>query len=198
MRYKLYKEHKYISYALNELERTIAKTDFRVSSEVEHIKQELGAVIGMLKGHAHYENERIHELLKKKGSSLYAHVEDDHAHYDKLLAEIEIAFNSISSSEDPVEAGYQFYLLYRKFVGVNLLHLHEEETIILPELQRLYSDDELRMVERDTYEQLTPEEIGQMLQVLFPHMNPTDKEAFFTDIKCLQPEKFNLLSVLLL
>jgi hypothetical protein len=49
-------------------------------------------------------------------------------HLQNLLAAVKI-------STDPIEAGYQFYLTFRKFVGDNLLHLHEEETKLLPELQ---------------------------------------------------------------
>lgn len=72
-----------------------------------------------------------------------------------------------------------------------LLHLHEEETRILPELQRLYSDEELRRVEDATYRQMTAEDLLSMLQELFPHMNAVDKEAFLKDIQLSQPEKYS-------
>lgn len=50
------------------------------------------------------------------------------------------------TDEHKIKSGYQFYLWFRKFSGDNLIHLHEEETIILPELQKLYSDVELKKV----------------------------------------------------
>ena len=34
----------------------------------------------MLHGHAQYENERLHTLLKEKSSPVFAHAEEDHAH----------------------------------------------------------------------------------------------------------------------
>jgi hypothetical protein len=71
--------------------------------------------------------------------------------------------------------------------------LHEEETIILPELQRLYSDQELKAVEAKTYAIMTPDELFEMLQVLFPHMNAYDKKAFLSDIKECQPEKYEII-----
>jgi hypothetical protein len=37
---------------------------------------------------------------------------------------------------------------------------------------------------------MTSDEMKEMLQVLFPHMNPSDKYAFLTDIKLAQPKKF--------
>lgn len=98
--------------------------------------------------------------------------------------------DAIKTSPDPIETGYQFYLAFRKFVGDNLLHLHEEETKLLPELQRLCTDEELRAMEHPTYEVMIAEDMVEMIQVLFPHMNFSDKCAFLTDIKLAQPQKF--------
>jgi len=147
----------------------------------------------MLKEHAQYENNKLHELLRKKQSAVYVHVEKEHQHYDDLLDDLLVRLKKIlieKNEDERVEIGYQFYLWYRKFVGENLLHLHEEETVILPELQRLYTDKELKAVEADTYHYMTPAEMIHMMEVLFPHMNPDDKEAFLIDIKESQPEKF--------
>lgn len=193
MRYKFYREHKYVSFALNDLERQIGKTDFRELREVEKIKIEFEGVVQLLKGHAEYENSSLHELLRKKQSPVYEHVEADHQHYNEVLEELSLRLEKILGEDDEserVEAGYQFYLCFRKFVGENLLHLHEEETVILPELQRLYTDKELKAVEANTYHLMTSEQMIDMMRVLFPHMNPEDKGAFLIDIKECQPQKF--------
>jgi len=193
MRYKFYREHKYVSFALNDLERHIAKTNFRALKEVKKIKSEFEEIVQMLKGHAQYENNALHELLRKKHSPVYVHVEEDHKHYDETLENLRLSLKEVIAEQEEearVEMGYQFYLQYRKFVGENLLHLHEEETVILPELQRLYTDEELKMVEADTYRRMSPREMIEMIGVLFPHMNPDDKKAFLTDIKDCQPNKF--------
>lgn len=193
MRYKFYREHKYVSFAVSDLERQIAKADFRALQDVEKIKIEFEVVVEMLKGHAQYENSSLHELLRKKQSPVYEQAEADHEHYDDVLDDLALRLEKIlaeQNEDERVEAGYQFYLWFRKFVGENLLHLHEEETIILPELQRLYTDEELKAVEADTYGRMTSEEMIDMMRVLFPHMNPDDKEAFLADIKECQPKKF--------
>jgi hemerythrin-like domain-containing protein len=195
MRYKFYREHKYVSAAVNDLERLVAKTDFCIRADVEKIKKEFNMLIQMLKGHAEYENETLHELLKKKGSAVFKQVEEDHERYEQQLADLESRLNKIlenTSPDDQIELGYQFYLWFRKFAGDNLLHLHEEETVILPELQRLYSDDVLSTVEFGSYRMMTPEQLIHMVIVLFPHMNPTDREVFLSDIKTCDPVKFSI------
>jgi hypothetical protein len=197
MRYQFYREHKYVSAALNDLERLIARTDFCDAAAVATVKQTFEDLAGMLKGHADYENSRLHILLKQKNcpASIYAHVEEDHAAQDRQLVEIEEIIQHISQASAPekkVQLGYQLYLTYRKFVADNLAHLHEEETQILRELQRLYTDSELRQVEASSYREMTPEQMIGMIQVLFPHMNIHDRKAMLVDIQILEPEKFDI------
>lgn len=195
MRYQFYREHKYVSAALNDVERLIARTDFCDAKATSEVAKAFRDLVQMLKFHAEYEDERLHELLKKKGSSVHAHAEDDHAHQDEQLAEIQQLIDQVSTASahyKKIAIGYRLYLTYRKCVADNLAHLHEEETQILPELQRLYTDEELQQVEAKTYREMTPDQMVQMMKVLFPHMNPSDREAFLFDIRHLQPEKFVL------
>lgn len=190
MRVKLYREHKYVSFVLNELERLIAKTDFTDDAAIVHIQSEWQHVKEMLEGHAYHEEHNFHTLLEKKGSTIHHEAHNDHEHQEETLKHLQDLLDAIKTSHDPIEAGYQFYLTYRKFVGDNLLHLHEEETRLLPELQRLCTDEELRSIEHPTYDAMTSEEMVEMVQVLFPHMNFSDKCAFLTDIKLAEPQKF--------
>lgn len=196
MRYQFYREHKYVSAALNDLERLIARTDFCDSESVRSIEEDFGTLKKMLEGHAEYENERLHILLKQKHvpAPIYMHIEE-HAAQDEQLRKIEEILHEISTEFDKekrVEKGYHLYLIYRKFVADSLAHLYEEETKILPELQRQYSDAELRQIEAPTYSEMTPEEMVQMIQILFPHMNTYDKRAFLLDIQLFEPKKFEI------
>lgn len=193
MRVKLYREHKYVSFALSELERLIAKTDFIEDAAIDNIQSKWQGVKEMLEGHAYHEERNIHALLEKKGSTIHHEAHEDHEHQEETLKNLNRLLDVIKTSPDRTEAGYQFYLVFRKFVGDNLLHLHEEETKLLPELQRLCTDEELRAVEHPTYNLMTAEDMVEMVQVLFPHMNFSDKCAFLTDIKLAQPQKFQLL-----
>jgi hypothetical protein len=190
MRVKLYREHKYVSFALSELERLIAKTDFTNDAAIDSFQSEWQGIQELLDGHAYHEEYNFHTLLEKKGSTIHHEAHNDHEHQEETLKTLQNLLDAVKTSPDRIEAGYQFYLVYRKFVGDNLLHLHEEETKLLPELQRLCTDEELRAIEHPTYELMTEDEMVEMVQVLFPHMNFSDKCAFLTDIKLAQPKKF--------
>lgn len=192
MRYRFYREHKFVSAALNSLERLIAQTDFCDDSALDTVRTSFHELAGMLINHANYENERIHRLLREKNSPLYGHVEKDHDLQTQQLSSLADDIEQIAlepQDAKKIELGFAFYLTYRKFVADNLLHLHEEETIILPELQRLYTDAELMAVPAIAYREMQPEHITHMLEGLFPHMNKHDRRAFLEAIKILEPEK---------
>lgn len=193
MRYQFYREHKYVCSALNDVERLIATTDFSDKAQIDKVRIEMQSLMEMLEGHAEYEDKCLHSLLQKGGSTVHEHVEQDHQHQDEWFASLKSLLDLVDAgknSDERVEAGHRFYLAFRKFISDYLAHLHEEETIILPELQRLYTDDELRTVERETYQLMTPDEMAEMMKTLFPHMNRHDKEAFQKDMRDCQPEKF--------
>ena len=131
MRVKLYREHKYVSFALSDLERLIAKTDFTDAAAIAHVKSEWTRLKEMLEGHAYHEEHNFYTLLEKKGSTIHHDAHDDHECQGETLNHLQSLLDAAAkTSSDPVEAGHQFYLAYRKFVGDNLLHLHEEEFLI--------------------------------------------------------------------
>ena len=60
MRYRFYREHKYVSAAVNDVERLIAKTDFRDHAEIVKAKAAFDGLVQKLQGHAEYENNVLH------------------------------------------------------------------------------------------------------------------------------------------
>ena len=86
--------------------------------------------------------------------------------------------------------GYELYLDIRKFFSINLDHFDYEEKILMPELQRLLSDDEIKDIEG--HKKLLPEQLIHMMQQLFPHMDPNDRLSYLQDLKNDRPEKFDI------
>jgi hypothetical protein len=192
-RYRYYREHKYISFMLSEFERLVAQSNFRNKVHVDFLLDQLDGIEDLLKSHAEWEESAIHELLRKKNLDLHREIELDHKEHNIKFKKLREILNSVVASScehEKLEFGYQFYLLYRKFVGDNLIHLHHEETVIMPALHKVYSDDELRSVEFRTYCEMQPEHMVDMMLTLFPHMNLCDREFFLREIKNAEPVKF--------
>lgn len=193
-RRRLYTEHKYVTYTLSEFSRYVAKTDFSSNDQIAEVKEKFGGIKGLMHGHAAHENERIHELLRRKGSHVQDAIEADHAGHDSTFHSLDEVLE-LSLTETDVEqkkaAGYRFYLEFQKFEASNLMHQFYEETQIMPELHRLCTDEEiLEFVDKHSYEQMSGEDLAGMMQELFPHFNKDDRYGMLNDIKLAQPAKF--------
>lgn len=196
MRYRFYREHKYVSYRLYQYERNCAQTDFTLDEEVLSLKLQLESIQDLMLGHAEHENNAIHALLRAKGSLLTEKIEHEHQTQAATFTRFFTWLQQILETENVsmrIQLGNEYYLTYRLFVAQNLQHFHEEETLIQSELQRFYNDDELRAVDSATYAVMSIDEMVGMLATLFPHLNREDRQFFLEEIKLAEPEKFKAL-----
>lgn len=194
-RYRLYREHKYILHVFNEILRLTSSLDFSIKESIIELKGELKKLDLLLQSHAEHEESKIHSILKIKNSNIFKEAELQHEDHKIYLKKIYNKINLIermSEIKDIHFLGYEIYLDLRNFFGENLKHFDFEERIIMPELQRLLSDDEIREIDFESYRNMSPEEMIDMLEVLFPHMNSDDKFTFLNDIKTCDPQNFEL------
>lgn len=196
-RYRLYREHKFLRAILSDLENRIARADFTDLSQVLEIKNKLEDIFGIMEGHAKHENEIIHVLLRVKGSPMVDAIEADHKNHKAKFEALRVMLSEILNIREAgnevelIAKGYEFYIAYRKFIAFDLQHINEEETVIMPELQKYYSDEELKeKIDFPVYEQMSSDDMIEMMVVLFPHMNIDDKEHFLSDLQESQPTKF--------
>lgn len=196
-RYRVYREHKYVLCFLAELEQFIAKMDFRSNAQLDELSSKLDSLIDLMEGHAEHEDKTIHQLLRNKGSQVQISIEADHQFHNEVFTRLKAKLQSIQTCKnlkERISLGYEFYLNFREFEMHNLKHMNEEESIVMPELQRLYTDEELRSgIDFKTYEIMNPDEMFDMLKVLFPTYNADDKKAFLKDVLDAQPEKFKII-----
>jgi len=194
-RYRLYREHKYIFYVFTELLRYMSSIDFSDNHSPIKLRDEVNNLKFLLHGHAEHEERKIHLILKKINSSVLQKAEAQHRDQDLFFEAFSEKFLFTESSnrmEDRHAKGYEIYLDFRKFFSENLDHFDYEERVILPELQKNVSDETLREVDRAAYRVMTAEQMVEMMEVLFQHMNCDDRLHFLQDIKDCQPQKFEI------
>ncbi|MCS5711971.1 hypothetical protein [Candidatus Berkiella aquae] len=195
MRYRFYRVHKYVCFELADFEHTIARTDFLDPKACLALQEKLTNLIHMLKHHGEYEDAHIHDLLRQKNSNSQLTLEKEHQEHEQAFHDLSHQLEKIMTVQghsEKIQLGNEFYLAYRSFYSEMLKHLYDEETVLLPELQALYSDEELAKLQAQTYQKMTPEQMLGMLNVLFPHANPEDMHFFTNEIKQAAPEKFQI------
>lgn len=196
MRYRFYRVHKFVCFQLADFQSTLAKTDFADTVERAALASEWEKLTQMLIGHAAFEDAVIHQLLKDKQASEHKDIEQEHRLHHEQLKELTKKLKEINQTSNVKlqhTLGYEFLLLYRQFHLETLKHLNDEETILLPKLQSLYSDEELAQLQAKTYAKMTSAQMLAMLQALFPHMNSEDKIFFIEEMLNAEPEKFKLI-----
>jgi len=193
MRYRFCRVHKYICFEMSEFERKTAKTDFLDFNACKTLKEKLIGLTHLLKHHGEYEDTYIHDLLRQKNCDIQSDIEMDHREHEKALESLTHALDhiiAIQTNAEKIHLGNEFYLSYRLFYSEMLKHLYEEEKILLPKLQTLYSDEELAKLQAKTYQKMTSDDMLGMLNVLFPHANPEDMHFFTSEMRTAEPEKF--------
>lgn len=179
---------------LAELDKQTALADFRKDDVVRGIKESFENMVGMMNGHADHENKHIHPLLKAKNPPVVDKIENDHSGHAMVFSTLEKHLNDILASNDPderIRLGHDFYMGLQRFEGENLLHQVTEETEIKTALHCYYSNEQLvQAIDGKAYEEMSSNDIIDMMQFLFPTFNPSDRFELLMDICILQPAKF--------
>jgi|GEM_PF-3614633 len=183
-RVRLYREHKYLTTVLFDACTEFGKADLRNQAEQVGLMDKITGVRSLLESHGNYEETRIHTRLAARGSEAHRLADGEH---ERDLKALDSILEKIKHCGDSLSHAHQVYLEFRKFVAEVLLHLDYEETVMLPKLQELYSDDELRLIDKESYEQMDAGQMIDMLQVLFPSLNADDKEFFIDELHHAAP-----------
>lgn len=194
-RYRLYREHKYLIHVLIKLLKLACILNVTDEQSIKALQHELQEMSDLFKAHADYEESRIHRLLREKGVFHFDEVERQHHEHEIFFAEMKGSIQTISLTTELDKKHfivYQIYLGIREFFSHSLTHFDYEEKILMPELQRLATDAEIKEIDRQSYRVMSPTEMVQMMKILFPHMNADDRFTFLADIRECEPEKFLL------
>lgn len=195
MRYYYYVNiHKLMRQSFARMEGQIARTDFANPDQTKYLKEEFSSFVKMLEEHAAYEDRAFHPLLEGKEPKLLQQMETEHKTLENKLGSLETtlmaAMEEGISEEEMLSRGYTFYLGFTEYMGEYFKHLFVEEKEVMPALQRHYSDEELRAVIFNSYNNMLPEHILQMAIGVFPYLNLQGKQQFLLDVKDSNPQKF--------
>lgn len=188
-RFRFFRVHKYVIFELMQMARLLAVTNFNNMPELKAIEPKLASLINMLKGHSAFEDGKIFQLLKSQGVDI-ARYEADHHEQHALFEELANRFNAVKMANDAVVAGESFYVYYRTFMANMILHMDAEERELWPLFKKHCTEEQMREVQSNSYQQMTPQQILEMLTTLFPHFNRDDKVAFCNEVQAAVPDKW--------
>ncbi|MGZ3418642.1 MAG: hypothetical protein ACXVEE_12290 [Polyangiales bacterium] len=155
--------HKGLRFAFG---RTLTILGTADAGDPESVRAGLDAVRKLLfvcLSHLEHENHYVLAAIAARRPGAEAALAHDHEEHLAAMASLRAEVTRCEAGLHGVpdaHALHQLYLQVAFFVGENLAHMNEEETLAQPLLHEIYTADELRDLERRLVSSLTPEELG--------------------------------------
>jgi len=184
--------HKFLEELGGQILVCLAKVDFRSTSEIEVLRNQLEDYITTLIYHARWEEEFIFNkfFTKNEVSSLFGEHTELERSGGKIIEALKVILDLPPQSR--LYQGKLLYLEFRKFYAVNLIHFYDEETSFLSLLQERASDDQIRTIDKPIYQDMNVNDIVQMLERLLPPTNISEKKNILDDLKSFNALNFEI------
>jgi iron-sulfur cluster repair protein YtfE (RIC family) len=176
--------HKAIRYALADLLSRMGTTDFGDDAAFRRVVHELEAVTSLCESHLRVE-EKV--LLPALGARLSGGIDTIHLAHEaqgRFVAELHASAAALLEATPPARAliGRSLYLHFGTFMADLLVHMAEEEQVIQPLFDRLFTDAEVRALYVAALRSVTPEEHMAAAPYLLAAVTPVERGAMIRGI----------------
>ncbi len=186
--------HKGLRREMAQLLERIGSTDFNDDAARAALVKELGAHINIMATHLEHEKDYIHPFIEQKVKGGSHKLEEEHKEHEKAMAELRALLSELEKAapESRAAVGRRLYLRYGVFVGENLVHMGDEETVTQAQLHSHSSDEELMGLEGRILSSLTPDLVMGFMRSMIPAMNRDERVKLLGMMKQgAPPEAFN-------
>ena len=195
-RFDLYRSaHKGVRKALFDAVTRIGAADCRDAAAASAAAGIARSLVALSRKHIGSEMRFIHPAVEARAPGLLAdldHAHDDHARQLDALEAIARDLEAARDAAARVTLGGRLYEMLSLFVAAELAHMAQEEQAIMPELWRLFSDEELLAMQQAIIAALGPDGLAMFLRPMLPAMNPTERERMLGGLKHgLPPEQWD-------
>lgn len=139
--------------------------------------------------HLTHEDEVIHTALEVRAPGSTVRLVQAHDHHREAFGEIEAMIRQVeaAAAADRVRELRALYLRFSLFVADDLAHMAEEEQLMLPILQSLFTDAELMDMEDRIVSGLAPEEMIAVARLMIPAATRTDRLSMLGAMRANAP-----------
>lgn len=189
-RYNIYSfPHKGLRALMQQTLYSVGSCDWIDPVDVEAALTEVRAMMELMYGHLHHENEFLHPAMEERrpgstGTALIDHEQHTLAIKALLTDADEIAQAAVSARP---ALGYRFYTRLALFVAENLEHMVMEETDHNEVLWSCYSDEEIMAIEQRLVAAIPPQRKVGFLRWMVPAMNASERAVMLRGIRAGMP-----------
>lgn len=178
--------HKALRAALAEMLLKLGSLDPADGDECRHVLGQLRAVLDLMAGHLHHEEQFMHPALEAAEGGLTAGIDAEHDAHRASIAALRTQADALQAAPSEA-AALRLYRHFALFVAENLEHMHVEETQLNALLWASYSDASLGQIHDRLVGSIDPAEMGQVLHWMLPALNPAQRAGMLGEMQCKAP-----------
>ena len=150
---------------------------------------DLRAQLALSDGHLSHEDAVIHTALEARAPGATARLEQAHHHHRASFEDLETLICRIERAQGAEKTPLlrALYLRFSLFVADDFAHMAEEEQLMLPILQSLFSDEELMALEDAIVSQIPPDEMMAVAGLMIPAATRTDRIGMLSAMRANAP-----------
>ena len=171
----------------------LGRADFAQIMDCAALYREFNDLSALLLLHAEHEEKYFSPLINRRAPQLGQTTDDAHREQEATLTALLAEFGQLMAidNESRLLRAQPLYLAINQFIADYLMHLHAEETVIMPQLWAHYSDAELEIPLRQLLDGMGKESFKKSLKQFLPAVNAQESKALLAN--CSEVEKRELL-----
>jgi iron-sulfur cluster repair protein YtfE (RIC family) len=149
--------HKAIRCALADLLSQMGTTSFADAAASSRIAEMLEEVTALCEDHRDHEERFVLPVLAERLHGTLDRVIEAHGVQPVIVAELRALAETLRTSEPELRpvVGRTLYLHFTTFAAELLLHMAQEEQVLVPLIEKLFTDDEVRAMHGEVMGALT-------------------------------------------
>jgi len=179
--------HKTIRLVLSELLLEMGTASFDDASTSERVLRELDEVLDFCSRHIHHEETFLRPACAGRvGLEIF---DNGHPAHERQIAELRALASTLRGApeERRAQAGRALYVHFAGFVGDTLLHMAEEEQVLMPLLHRAFTDEELIAIQQRLLASMSPAELARDARLMLRAVNRGERAALVSSMLASAP-----------
>ncbi|MGZ3273773.1 MAG: hypothetical protein ACXU8Z_08435, partial [Caulobacteraceae bacterium] len=154
--------HKALRLSLSDLMVRLGRADPRDAALLADLRRQLH----LSARHLAHEDREIHTALEARCPGASERLVRAHDEHRAAFVELDVLIALVEQPDALPAAWRRLYLRFSEFVAEDLAHMAEEELVVLPVLQSLFTDAELAEIEGRVMQQIAPEDLVAYLRIM--------------------------------
>jgi hypothetical protein len=177
--------HKALRLMMADTLPLVGRLDVTDPVEVSETIVRVRELLAFCKHHLEIENALVHPAIEARSAGATSRIAHQHVEHQASLTALERSLQVVARAPMPVRAAAaaDLYAKLALFVGENLVHMNEEETVHNRALWDAYSDEELIALENSIKASHSPDETKLALRWMLPAMSPAERAMVLAGVR---------------